>query len=283
VATASTLRRLLEATSVPDALIEEVLGEAGTPWLMGAADEVVAAETVLCHPPLAPGEVRAVAGPTEQDGVHRLTVVAGDRAGLLADTAGVLAGEGLSILDATTTVLPASRLAMQRIAVSGGVVDDDGWARLGAQLRAVLGAGAGGGVAAAAAGGVAAAGAPRPWRPAPPVTVETQPQEAGQVVVTVRAPDRPGLLHAIASWITAAGCNIEACHASTDGTTATDVLVVRGDLDPPALATALGGEPARDSHGGFFPVRIAVGTAVGLTLLPWRAAGAIWGELRGHR
>jgi [protein-PII] uridylyltransferase len=229
---------------------------------------VVAAEVVLCHPPLSPGEVRAVATPTD-GGVHRLTLVAADHPGLLAGTAGVLATEGLSIVDATTTVLPSSRLALQRIAVAGGDPAEEGWQRIGARLRQVLGTGA--------------AVASSPWRPTPPVTVETQPQASGRAVVTVRAPDRPGLLHAIATWLTGEGCNIESCHASSRDGTATDVLVVAGHVDPAALAAALGGQPAQQAHGGMYPLRLVVGTAVGLGLLPWRLSRAAWELVADHR
>lgn len=253
----STVRELLASTSVPGDLVDEVL-EAGPSWLMGADTEVVAAEAVLCHPPLAPSEVRAVAAPAG-GGVWRLTVVAADRPGLLSGTAGVLAGEGASVSDATTTVLERSGLALQRIEVVGRGLDAAAWERIGARLRVVLGE----------PGGVALGAAA--WRPTPPVTVETQPQGDARCVVTLRAPDRTGLLHAAASWLTANGCNVVACHASAEGGRAVDVFVIEGDLDPAAFAEALGGGSARRAYGPLRPLRVATG----LALLPWRVGAAV--------
>lgn len=270
MASPATLRRLLESTSVPPDLIDEVLGEVGTPWMMGASDEVVAAEAVLCHPPLAPGEVRAVANPTGDPGGFRLTVVAEDRQGLLAGTAGALAAEGLSIHDATVTVLPRSRLAFQRVAVtatSGTPVDDAEWERVGQRLREVLG------------GRLSVRSA---WVPEGPVAVETQPQELGRVLVTVVAPDRIGLLHAAAAWFESHGCNVEACHASSHDGEARDVFVVAGHVDPAALATALGGAPGTSGAGSLLPVRVAAGVVKGAAVLPWRVAGALGRILTGR-
>lgn len=271
VASPAALRRILEGTSLPVELVDEILGDVGTPWLMIAPDEVVAGEAVLCHPPLAPGEVRAVAKPTDQPGTFRLTVVAEDRAGLLAGTAGALASEGLSIVDAAVTVLPQSRLALQRVAVlapSPGPFDDCEWDRVGQRLRAVLGE---------------HRSVPVAWVPEPPVVVETQPQQLGRVLVTVRAPDRIGLLHAAAAWFADHGCNVEACHASSHAGQATDVFVIAGHVDPPALAAALGGAPVAAAHGGFFPVRVGAGLVKGAVMLPWRAAGTAARVLRGPR
>ena len=269
VASPAALRQILEATSLPAGLVDEILGEVGTPWLMGAHDDVVAGEAVLCHPPLAPGEVRAVANPTDQPGVFRLTVVAEDRPGLLAGTAGALAGEGLSIVDAAVTVLPERRITLQRVAVlaqPSAPFDDKEWARVGHRLRAVLGE---------------HLTVPVVWVPEPPVVVETQPQQLGRVLVTVRAPDRIGLLHAAASWFEEHGCNVEACHASSGSGRATDVFVIAGHVDPPALAAALGGAPAAVGHGGFFPIRIGAGMVRGAVTLPWKVAGTVGRVLRG--
>ena len=253
---------ILEGTSLPAALVEEILGEVGTPWMMGAPDEVVAGEAVLCHPPLGPDEVRAAAHPTDQAGVFRLTVAAHDRPGLLAGTAGALAGEGLSIIDAAVTVLPASRLALQRVAVTaspGRPLDDAQWVRLSQRLREVLGQ---------------RLAVPVAWVPEPPVEVETQPQQLGRVMVTVRAPDRVGLLHAAAAWFEAHGCNVEGCHASPGEGTVTDVFVVAGRVDAQALAAALGGATAEVGDAGAYPLRVAA-AAKGAVMLPWRVGAAI--------
>lgn len=284
MATAAHLRALLAPTSVPAALLDELLRTAGTAWLMGTADEVVAAEAVLCHPPLIDCEVRAVANPTEAPGTFRVTIVAADRPGLLAATAGALASEDVTVLDAVVTILPDSRLALQRVAVAAAgdtVLDDRQWEDLGRRLRQVLG------------GDEAVAST---WTPSSPVAVEVQPQETGRTLVTVQAPDQVGLLHATASWFFDHDCNIEACHASSDQGTATDIFVVAGHVDAPGLTRALGGGGAEEGHGGWFavrqatgpvrlvvrplrlvvrPARLVAGVARGGTLLPWRVGVAV--------
>jgi len=64
VASVATLRELLEPTTLPADLVGEMLSDTNTLWLLGAPDELVAGELVLCHPPLGAGEVRAVVNQT---------------------------------------------------------------------------------------------------------------------------------------------------------------------------------------------------------------------------
>jgi glycine cleavage system regulatory protein len=231
VASLTALRELLEPTSLPAELVEEVLSDTNTLWLLGTSDELVAGELVLCHPPLGPGEVRAVVNETEGAGLWRVTVVTRDRPGLLAGTSATLAAAGLSIVDAAVTVLPRSRIAMQRLTVSRSRTGSPGldWSRLGRDLRDIL-----------ARGEVPTA----PFVPRGPVVVEAQPQELGRTVVTVAAPDGVGLLHAAAAWFEGSGCNVEACRAGTEGDRARDVFIVTGPVDTAALAATLGGERA---------------------------------------
>src|SRR5207302_3307749 len=55
-------------------------------WLMSAAPAVLAGDLALCHPKLRRDEVRAVARSIAGSDRVRLTVVAADRPGLLADS-----------------------------------------------------------------------------------------------------------------------------------------------------------------------------------------------------
>lgn len=251
VASVSTLRELLEPTSLPVELVDEVLSDTNTLWLLGAPDELVASELVLCHPPLGPGETRAVVNETEEPHLWRVTVVTRDRAGLLARTSGTLTAAGLSIVDAAVTVLPRSRLALQRLTVASarGAAAVD-WSHLGRDLRENL-----------------AGGDPPPsnFTPRGPVVVEAQPQELGRSVVTVEAPDRVGLLHAAAAWFETNGCNVEACRAGTDGDRARDVFIVTGQVDTAGLAAALGGPEAGSivTRVATTPLHIAVGLTTG--------------------
>jgi UTP:GlnB (protein PII) uridylyltransferase len=229
VASVTALRELLEGTTLPAGLVDEVLSDTNTLWLLGAADELVASELVLCHPPLATDEVRAVVTEAEESGLWRVTVVTADRPGLLAATCATLAAAGLSIVDVAGTVLPRSRLAMQRLTVSSAdpALPVDVWRHLGTELRENL------------AGGELP---PTPFVPRPPVVVEAQPQELGRSVVTVEAPDGVGLLHAAAAWFEAQGCNVEACRAGAEGPRARAAFVVAGPVDTAALAAVLGGQ-----------------------------------------
>ena len=58
-------------------------------------------------------------------------------------------------------------------------------------------------------------------------------------------PLRPGLLWAVASWFDAVGADVQAYRADSDGDTAVASFLVRGRVDPRALAGALGGVPTR--------------------------------------
>ncbi len=229
MASVTALRELLEPTSLPPELVDEVLADTNTLWLLGAPDELVAGELVLCHPPLGRDEVRAVVNATDHPRQWRVTVVTQDRPGLLAASSAALARAGLSIVDAAVAVLPRSRLALQRLTfVANGGRDPAAaaWTELGRALRENLKSRATGAVA---------------FEPRRPVTVEAQPQELGRSVVTVEAPDGMGLLHATAAWLAAAGCNVEACRAGVEHGRAREVFIVNGPLDTAALATALGG------------------------------------------
>jgi hypothetical protein len=222
VATPEEIRGLLGGTSLPTETVDQLLEDVSAVWLLGEPAEVVAADLALCHPPLGAGEVRAVAWPTDLPGVDRLTVVAHDRPGLLARLAGALTDQGVSIVGGCAASWPALGVAIQRLSVTGA----GDWEAIGERLRA------GGPVA-------------PPFEPAAPVEVDCQPQGLGLVLVTLRAPDRPGLLWAVASWFQAVGVDVQAYRADSEEDTAVDSFLVRGRVDPQALAAALGGVPVK--------------------------------------
>jgi predicted amino acid-binding ACT domain protein len=250
MATTSQVRQLLAPTSLPAGLIDELLAQASAVWMMGEPAEVLAGDLVLCHPALALCEVRAVAKPTGRPSAWRLTVATQDRPGLLAELAGALAEQRLSITDASATVLPARGIALQRVTAThadGKVLRQADWDRVGVGLQAVL-------------------GHQEPvkpeFTPTPPVIVDAQPQDSGRMLVTVEAPDRVGLLWAVASWFAQRGCNVETCRATSAGGLARDTFVVVGDVDPTGLASALGGLPA---HASTLPVdAVRVGVRLGM-------------------
>lgn len=240
MATEAVLRRLLTSTSLPAGLVDDVLADTNALWLLGERDDVVAGEIVLCHPPLEDGEVRAVVKGTDDADAWRITVVTADRPGLLAATAGVLADEGLTVTGAALTVLAPSRLAVQRVTARAAGRDrgEDAWGRLGVRLRQTLGGGE----------------SPRlSWTPEGPVSVSVHPQGSGRTMVQVEAPDRIGLLWAVADHLASRGSSIESARLGGDGGTAHDVFIVMGEVDAAALTQALSGaarvdDGARLSH-----------------------------------
>jgi predicted amino acid-binding ACT domain protein len=267
MATTGAVRTLLAPTSLPSDLVDELLAEASTVWLMGEPAEVLAGDLVLCHPPLAPEEVRAVAKPTANPSAWRLTVAAHDRPGLLAGLGGALADQHLSITDASATVLPGPGIALQRVTAvqaGGRRMEQDDWDAVGRRLQAVLGR----------KEPVSAT-----FTPLPPVTVDSQPQDSGRVLLTITAPDRVGLLWAVATWFESHGANVEAYHATSELGVAKDTFLVVGCIDCVELAAAIGGVPVETWQ---LPgaVRFAIRAAVATTLLAATPAAAAWRALR---
>jgi predicted amino acid-binding ACT domain protein len=266
VPTTNDVRELLAATSLPASLVDDLLEQASAVWLMGEPAEVLAGDLVLCHPLLGAEEVRATVKPTDAPGTWRLSVVAHDRPGLLAAVAGALASAGLSIVDAAASVWPEMGLALQRVTIvhpGGQPLPDEDWEGIGDRLSAVVGR---------------KEGVAPDFAPAAPVTVEAQPQEGGRAVITVEAPDRVGLLWAVASWFESHDCNVEAYRASSEDGRATDTFVVAGEVDCAELAASIGGVPARAvalpaeaarAARGIVLAAAGVGAAVALRV--WRA------------
>lgn len=238
MATEAEVRDLLATTTVPEPVVAGVLGEASVVWLMGDRADVLAADVALCHPTLGDDEVRATVRPTATPGAWRLSVVAADRTGLLADFAASLAARELSISRATATTWSSAGLALLSVVVvdpSGQPLTTERWDELGADLRPAL-----------SRGGVAA---PK-FEPAPPVEVRSTPQGTGQVMVQVEAPDRIGLLWAIADWFAEQGCNIEAVQARASDGRAEVTFLATGALDTTALMTRLSGRPPAPGLAG---------------------------------
>ncbi len=268
MATSAEVRALLAGTSLPADLVDSLLEGASPLWLLGQAPEQVAGDLALCHPALLPGEVRAIAHPLDGPGrggrsggtgsCSKVTVVAPDRPGLMAGTAGALAAHGLTISVAAASSWPEMGVAVQRVvaepAEPGAVV---AWDALGTALTATLAGGARPTV---------------PFTPCLPVAVSCTDHGAGRSVVSVRAPDRVGLVWAVASWFEAHGCNIEMANIDGADGMADDTFVVLGAPDADGLATHLAGRPVPS-----LPWPVATGLAVGrraarIATAPVRAA-----------
>jgi predicted amino acid-binding ACT domain protein len=226
VATAAELSTLLSASGVPpDVAGRLVEGLAGM-WLLNESAEVLAADLAHCHPEPAAGEVRASFRPSDIGGLWRLTVVAPDRPGLLAATAGTLASHGLSVRTAGMTTWPDQAMALQGLTISGGA----DWEALADQVQEVLGKKRPVSV---------------PWKPEGPVKVLSSPVLTGQSLITVEAPDRVGLLWAVASWFADHGLNVTAAQLDEQGEQAVDRFLIDGDPDVKGLAHHLAGRRGR--------------------------------------
>ena len=184
---------------------------------MSERPAVLAADLALCHPPLAAAEVRAVARPMETPSTFRVTVVAADRPGLLADTAAALADEDLTVVSASVATWTDPDIALHSLTVVSTTAGDPRWDALGERLRRL------------------ATGSRPPSRFAPTgrVTVTAVPQRTGPVRRSrSRGPDGLGLLEAISRWFAEHDVSIEAAEITTHDGTATDRFLVNGAFEP---------------------------------------------------
>ena len=196
--------------------------------MMSERPSVLAGDLALCFPPLAPGEVRAVARPLETPGASRLTVVAEDRTGLLADSAGVLAAEGLSVTSASAATWTAEGIALHALTFEpSSTMARDNWDALGRRLR-----------------DMGATMSPRPpFAARGRATVTVTGGGTGQVVVEVGAPNQLGLLEATTRWFAEHGVSIQAARVATRDGMARDAFIVDGAFDADALAAHLSTAP----------------------------------------
>jgi pimeloyl-ACP methyl ester carboxylesterase/predicted amino acid-binding ACT domain protein len=235
---AAQISELLELTSVPRRRARSLVREASPLWLMTESPVVLAGDLAMCHPTLKRNEVRAVARPIEGSFAVHLTVVAHDRPGLLADSAAVLAGHGLSVSEASAGTWGG--LALHGFTLQpDGPIDDDTWADLGRDLEAMVGSPVSPHFA---------------FMPLGLACAEADGEDIGRSLVRVTAKDQVGLLWAICRWFADHDISIEAVHASTEQGVASDTFVVQGKVDADALAAHLSstanGNRSRNPLGG---------------------------------
>jgi UTP:GlnB (protein PII) uridylyltransferase len=222
MATAQRIKSLLAATTIPSLVIEELVETASSLWLMSAPAAVLAKDLVLCYPTLGENEVRAVAHPLD-GGLIRLTVVARDRDGFLADTAAVLATEGVSVIAASAVTWTGVGMALHALTVRAGHLTESRWDELGARLRTV------------AAGEQISVD----FAPAGRAVVVCSPPAGDRRVLSVSAEDQVGLLWAICRWLADHGLSIESAHIDEVDGRASDRFVILGDSDITGLRARL--------------------------------------------
>ena len=220
---AEEIAELLRDTSLPRRRATALVRAASPLWLMSEPAIVLAGDLALCHPRLKRREVRAVARPVEGSRDVRLTVIAHDRPGLLADSAAVLAGHGLSISQASAGTWGGLALHAFTLQTSGPI-GDEAWSRLGDALQSMERADLRSNLV---------------FMPIGRCTVDVDGDATGHSLVRVSAKDQIGLLWAICRWFADHGISIASVHASTEDGVAFGTFVVDGDLDPHELASHL--------------------------------------------
>lgn len=217
------LLTLLRATTMPADVAGRLTSGAPALWLTSNTPGVLATDLALCHPPLAPEEVRARGVPFADGSAWRLTVVAHDRRGLLADVAAALAGQGYPIMAASVATWSTMGIALLSLKLSGPLPATAELAAVGEQLRL----------------------REHGQHPEP----RFQPRGGARVgvdrdgdasIVVVSAVDQVGLLWAVCDWFSRHGLTIEAAAVGGEDATADDVFVVSGgDVDATSLARRL--------------------------------------------
>ncbi len=224
---AAEVASLLGRTRLENRTVRALLRGSPPLWLMSESAATLAGDLALCHPELRTDEVRAVARPIEGSQSVRLTVVAVDRRGLLADSAAVLASNELSISHASAATWPRRGLALHSFVIeSRDGLDEPAWAKLGEDLRAMVASGS---------------TTSPPLGPIGPVQVTVKGTDGDRSMVRIKVRDQLGLLAALCRWFATQDANIESLHARTASGIVDDTFLVVGDVDAAELARHLNG------------------------------------------
>jgi len=169
-------------------------------WLLGQEPEVAARLARLLEPPPPRGNVRVDTVALGEDR-YRVEVACRDRRGLLASIAGGLGQCGLEVLEASVATWPDGGTADAFVVRALSAPDPEELRRRLTEARREP---------------LAAAGAPD--------SVVTFDDDASPwyTLCSVRSPDRPGLIHALASAFAASGADVHSARITTEGGTALD-------------------------------------------------------------
>jgi [protein-PII] uridylyltransferase len=184
-------------------------------------------------------QVRVVSG----GGSHRLDIVDVDRVGLFADTAGLLAAEGLTVRTAILRTVDDVAVNEWHVESPSGAVPDTtrivrGLARLGRGDRGPLQTLDRRRAHLARPSGESSLGSPGQARA---LVVPGASTEA--TVLEVRAQDRPGLLHELGAALAGAGVSVRSAHIATYAGQTLDTFYLTGadglPLPPARVAQAV--------------------------------------------
>ncbi|MEO5608862.1 MAG: [protein-PII] uridylyltransferase [Ornithinibacter sp.] len=176
-------------------------------------------------------------------GTHRLDIIDLDRVGLFADTAGLLAAEGLTVRTAILRTVAGMAADEWHVESPGGGEPDPvrisrGLARLGRGDRAPLSSLDRRRAHLPRPSGRAGTGSPGQSRA---LVVPGASHEA--TVLEVRAPDRPGLLHELGAALARAGISVRSAHIATYAGQTLDTFYLTGldglPLPPARVAQAV--------------------------------------------
>ena len=186
---------------VADAPVTGRIATAPPGYLLAIARSDVARQCALIEPLPAPDEVRVVVTPGCTQGSWHLDLATRDRPALLAAFSRVLADAGIDVTQAVVATWPDGA-ALQALLIHADSPPDT------SSLAAALGA---------------ARSQPISAPPIPDARI-TFDQHASPLYTSCRvdAPDRPGLLAAIASAIAATGTDVHAASVATHGGVACD-------------------------------------------------------------
>jgi Kef-type K+ transport system membrane component KefB len=190
-------RRRAEAVRMANSnrAVAERIAAAPRTYLLAQEASDIARQAALLEPLPARGGARVAVAPLD-GGEWRVEVASRDRPGLLATVSGVLAGFGLSVQEAVVATWDdgAALDAFRVLSISGGLPDE------GALTAAIVEA------------------FDRPLEAAPIPDAQIAFDDHGSPWYTlceVRAPDRPGLLHAITAGFASAGVDVHSARVQT--------------------------------------------------------------------
>lgn len=210
------------------AAVERFLEEMPQPYLLGVPVERIARQFPMIAAPLGTREVRTHAEPGTRPHTYAVTVVAGDRPGLLSMIAGALSLSGLSILTAQVFTTEDG-LAVDVFEVEGAFeadVAEERWRELRGTLRRAIE----GRLSLPYRVGEKRKHYPAPRRPVP-VKVDVHNDASDFfTVIEVGASDRIGVLFDITRTFTELQVDVHLAKVATYGERVVDAFYVRDDL-----------------------------------------------------